>query len=475
MPYTNYSPDTHSNAQLIDALFLNKAGLSIDYDSFQLRYGVVSNKVTSLSFYDGSLNLGIGAGLFLSTGSGVPGQTNTSGSYSGSFTNSPAQGDEDLSNAIHTAFGNAGAIRDTTSMSFSFQVTDPAVKSVRFDLIFGSEEYPEYSDSSYVDIAGVFINGVNHALFNGMSSQPLSVLKNNLSAGNFINNTASVRQIEFDGVSSKLEIIAPVQMGTNTIKIGVADTGDSAWDSGLFVANFAATNIDGFGLADVIELPPGKTPVEDTAGNQIYKLGDGYNHLILKGGNDVVEGSPQGVSYVNLEYGLADLLGASFANGVLSLQGPTGSAVLSNISKVGLQDILVALDTHKGQATWNAMALLNAAIEEVNIPSLLSQWSAAAENTSISQLAQNFLNHYFPQGLPSEVLVAHLLKTLTGVQGTTQQINDIAGLVGTGNVFANNGELFAAAAQLDLNTNEFASLVGNPVALDKAIYDSAII
>ena len=357
--------------------------------------------MTSLSFYDGSLNLGIGAGLFLSTGSGVPGQTNTSGSYSGSFTNSPAQGDEDLSNAIHTAFGNAGTIRDTTSMSLSFQVTDPAVKSVRFDLIFGSEEYPEYSDSSYVDIAGVFINGVNHALFNGMSSQPLSVLKNNLSAGNFINNTASVRQIEFDGVSSKLEIIAPVQMGTNTIKIGVADTGDSAWDSGL--------------------------------------------------------------------------LGASFANGVLSLQGPTGSAVLSNISKVGLQDILVALDTHKGQATWNAMALLNAAIEEVNIPSLLAQWSAAAENTGISQLAQNFLDHYFPQGLPSEVLVAHLLKTLTGVQGTTQQIYDIAGLVGTGNVFANNGELFAAAAQLDLNTNEFASLVGNPVALDKGIYDSAII
>ena len=74
-----------------------------------------------------------------------------------------------------------------------------------------------------------------------------------------------------------------------------------------------------------------------------------------------------------------------------------------------------------------------------------------------------------------EVLVAHLLKTLTGVQGTTLQINDIAGLVGTGNVFANNGELFAAAAQLDLNTNEFASLVGNPVALDKGIYDSAII
>lgn len=482
MPYTNYDAATHTSTQLIDALFLNKAGLAVNYDSFQLTYGVVSSydngttiPVNSISFYDGSLNLGIGAGLFLSSGKGIVPTSNTQSGFTGSFENFDQEPDADLQNAVHTAFGGAGTVRDFTSLSFSFVVTDPAIKGIRFDLVFGSDEYPEYVNSSYVDIAGVFVNGANYALFNGTASQPLSVLESNLSAGNFINNSDSVRSIEYDGISSKLEIIAPVQLGTNTIKIAIGDTGDKILDSGLFVANLAAANIDGFGLAEVVTLPAGKTPTEDSLGNQIYKLSDGFNYLKLLGGNDVVEGSSGGVSYISLAYGLADLLGASFANGVLSLQGPTGSAILSNVSKVGLQDVLVALDTKQGEATWEAMALLNAAIKTVAAPQLLAQWSAAAENTAdMNQLAQDFLNHYFPQGLPTEALIGHLLNTVAGIQGTMEQIQGLADLVGTGKTFANNGEFLAFAAQLDLNTNQFADLVGNLVVLDKQVYESAI-
>lgn len=484
MPYTNYDAATHTSTQLIDALFLNKAGLAVNYDSLQLIYGVTSSydyatstttAVNSLSFYDGSLNLGIGAGLLLTSGYGVIPTSNSQSGYGTSFENFYQEPDADLKNAVDIAFSGAGSITDFTSLSFSFEVTDPSIKSIRFDLVFGSDEYPEYVNSSYVDIAGVFVNGVNYALFNGTASQPLSVLESNLSAGNFINNSDGVRSIEYDGISSKLEIIAPVQLGTNTIKIAIGDTGDSAYDSGLFVANLAAANIDGFGLAEVVTLPGGKTPTDDSLGNQIYKLSDGFSYLNLLGGNDVVEGTDDGVSYINLAYGLADLLGASFANGVLSLQGPTGSAILSNVSKVGLQDILVALDTNQGEATWDAMALLNATLKSVAIPQLLAQWSAAAENaTDMNQLAQDFLNYYFPQGLSTEVLVGHLLNTVAGIQGTTEQIQGLADLIGEGKTFANNGEFLAFAAQLELNTNQFADLVGNLVVLDKQVYESAI-
>ena len=484
MPYTNYDAATHTSTQLIDALFMNKAGIAVNYESFQLTYGVVSSydyatstttAVNSISFYDGSLNLGIGAGLFLSSGNGIVPTSNSESSYGYAFENFLQEPDAELQNTVKAAFSGAGTVTDFTSLSFSFQVTDPSIKSIRFDLVFGSDEYPEYVNSSYVDIAGVFVNGVNYALFNGTASQPLSVLENNLSAGNFINNTGNVRSIEYDGISSKLEIIAPVQLGTNTIKIAIGDTGDADYDSGLFVANLAAANIDGFGLAEVVTLSSGKTPTEDSLGNQIYKLSDGFNYLKLLGGNDVVEGSSGGVSYVSLAYGLAELLGASFANGVLSLQGPTGSSILSNVSKVGLQDILVALDTNQGQATWSAMALLNATINDAAIPQLLAQWSAAAETTTdMNQLAQNFLNYYFPQGLSTEALVGHLLSTVAGIQGTTDQIQSLADLVGTGKTFANNGEFLAFASQLDLNTSQFADLVGNLVVLDKQIYESAI-
>jgi hypothetical protein len=481
MPFTNYDAATHTSAQLIDALFLNKNGLVINYESFQLMYGVVDNGATdittSLSFYDGSLNLGISAGLFLSSGSGIVPTSNTESNFSGEFADFNLDPDAELQTAVHAAFDGAGEVTDFTTLSFSFEVTDPSVKGIRFDLVFGSDEYPEFVDSPYVDIAGVFVNGKNYALFNGEATQPLSVLKNNLAAGNFIDNSATIRNIEFDGLSAKLEIVAPVQFGVNTIKVAIGDTGDTVLDSGLFVANFAPSNYQGFGLTEVISLATGKVAANDNLGNQLYKLDGGFNYLNLLGGDDIVEVSPSsvGVSYVNVPYAFSELLGGGFSGGVLSLQGPTGSSILSNVSKVGLKDILVAMDTNQGEATWNAMALLNAAIKSANDPALLAQWSAAAETAGdLNALAKSFLDHYFPSGLPVEALVGHLLGTVAGIQGNQELIGNIVDQIGEGKTFATASDFFGFAAGLDLNTSQFADLVGNLVVLDKQVYDSLL-
>ena len=415
MTFSNYAPESTTTTQLVDAVLSNSAGFTVDLASVQLHYGVIVDystedgstiERTSLSFYDGSLNLGIGAGLLLTSGNGVVPTTNTDSSYSYSFDSaSTLEGpdapdsptDAELENVVHAAFSGAGSVTDYTSLSFTFTVTDPSVKGVRFELIFGSDEYPEYSDSSFVDIAAVLVNGTNYALFNQQQTQPLSILDQNLAAGNFIDNAEGQRTIEYDGVSTKLEIVAPVVQGVNTIKFAIGDTGDSAYDSGLFIANMAATNLQGFGLAETIPIQGATAPVSDKEGNQIYQMSDAYTTLVLTGGDDIVQGSQTGTEYIKFAYSIAELLGGGWADGVLTLEGPSGSTVMENIDKVALGNQLFAFDTQEGQATWEAMALLNSVLGSTGNAQLLAQWSAAAEDaSSFDALASNFLNFYFP-------------------------------------------------------------------------------
>ena len=106
--------------------------------------------------------------------------------------------------------------------------------------MFGSDEFPEFVDSSYVDIAGVFVNGVNDALFNGNSKQPLSVIGTNLAQGGFQDNTSGALPIKDDSFMRLVSVVVQVQQGVNTLKIGVADAGDHILNSGLFVSNVRA-------------------------------------------------------------------------------------------------------------------------------------------------------------------------------------------------------------------------------------------
>ncbi len=490
MAFTNYTPDSHTTSQLVGSVLASTAGFNVDLSSVQLHYGVVvdypgggsSVDRTSLSFYDGSLNLGIGAGLLLTSGNGVVPTTNSDHDFGGSFASASTltgpdspdtPTDTELQNAVEAAFSGAGSVRDYTSLAFTFTVTDPSVKGIRFDLVFGSDEYPEYKDSSYVDIAAVFVNGTNYALFNQQQTQPLSIISQNLAAGNFIDNSAGQRSIEYDGVSAKLEIVASVVQGVNTIKFAIGDTGDSNLDSGLFIANMAATNLQGFGLAEVVPVQGATAPVTDKNGNQIYQMNDAFTTLLLSSGDDIVQGSQTGIDYLKFAYSVGDLLGGSLSNGILTLQGPSGSTVMENVDKVAIGNQLFALDTQKGEATWEAMALLNSVLGSTGNAQLLAQWSAAAEDTAtFDALASSFLNFYFPSGLPTETLVSHLFTTLLGAAPTTEQLDSLVGSIGSGKSFSNNAAFLSYAAQLDVNTNDLVQLTGSIVGLDFQTYES---
>ena len=268
-----YDPTVDSETDLTNALLAASSGISS-----------ISNIVLDASgqeavnFYDGSLALGIGSGLLLTSGT-TPGITNTVGWFGtdnsavpgGTFYN----GDANIDAVVNTVFQTQSY--DATTLSFDFIVADPTNTSVTFDLVFGSDEYPEWVDQ-FVDCAVVLVNGVNYALFNHDPLHPLSVVSSNLAAGYFQDNAGSTFPIEYDGVSYVLKIVAPIISGTNHIEIGIADTGDHIYDSGICIAGLSAGDIPGSGV--VITPPPGTDNSDGLTGS----LQDEY--FDLKAGND---------------------------------------------------------------------------------------------------------------------------------------------------------------------------------------------
>lgn len=264
-----YTPYDGANAmQLANALNLAGSGINIvsaTYTGF--------NGATSLIAAGGS------QGVLATTGNGTPNTTNTVGSY-GEDNNQP--GDADLDAIIYGVFSGAGDTQDATRIDIQFTVVDPSLISISLSALFGSDEFPEFSNTSFVDIAAILVDGVNYALFNGEATQPLSVLEQNLTAGNFVDNLDGHLPIEYDGISTELVIVAPLNttLQTHTLSIMIADTGDGIYDSGIFLSALTATNRAGSGGTKLI--------VEGSSGSDLYQGGDYAEQYFGGEGNDTV-------------------------------------------------------------------------------------------------------------------------------------------------------------------------------------------
>ncbi|MFO1159077.1 MAG: choice-of-anchor L domain-containing protein [Reyranellaceae bacterium] len=280
--------------KIATALLAPSAGITIGNVSLN------ASGAEAVDLYDGSLTaLGIGPGLLLTSGT-TPGTSNTIGWFGqdNSGISGFANGDPSIDAVVNTVFQTQSY--DATTLSFDFVAADPGATSISFDVVFGSDEYPEWVDQ-FVDCAVVMVNGVNYALFNHDPSHPLSVVSANLAAGYFQDNASKVLPIEYDGVSHVLKIVAPISSGvTNHIKIGIADTGDHIYDSGLFLANLSAGNIPGSGVVVTAPTPctDGSDSVGGTAKDEYFALLGGDDTCYAGGGDDIVDaGSGNDVVY----------------------------------------------------------------------------------------------------------------------------------------------------------------------------------
>ncbi len=171
------------------------------------------------------------SGVILSTGrardiTNSTGQANQSGSTT---TNTWGVNNDPGFNALA-----GGRTYDAAWLDIDFIPTGDTLK---MQFVFASDEYPEWVNSIYNDIVGVWSNGtpVDLAVGNG-DTDPGNVNQTN-TQNLYIDNTGSAYNTEMDGFTVTMTLTIPVNPGVvNSLRIGIADVGDSSYDSNLLIA-----------------------------------------------------------------------------------------------------------------------------------------------------------------------------------------------------------------------------------------------
>jgi hypothetical protein len=171
-------------------------------------------------------------GIILSTGyvadfTNSHGGTNTNMSTGRSTNTSGVNGDADL-DALAGTNTFDGAILEA---SFT-----PDGSVLTLDFVLSSEEFPEYF-AAYNDTIGVWVNGVQATITVGDGTASVANINDGTAENLYVDNTGDQFNTEMDGFTVTLSFTAPVNPGVpNTIKIGVADGGDSNYDTNLLIA-----------------------------------------------------------------------------------------------------------------------------------------------------------------------------------------------------------------------------------------------
>ncbi len=172
-----------------------------------------------------------------------------------------------------------------------------------FTYVFGSDEYNEYVCSSFNDVFGFFLSGgaysdENIALIPG-TDPPIPVAINNVNNGSvgssgsedncdddqlansayFVDNTDGLT-VEYDGYTTPLNATLAVEPGTEyTLRLAIADAGDSAFDSGVFIqAGSVISAVCDAGDIEIVDLGSLEICIDDLM--PVYDLsnnGDGTN------------------------------------------------------------------------------------------------------------------------------------------------------------------------------------------------------
>lgn len=293
-------------ATLADTLFLNVPGLtvnSVNLSGFGDQFGTFTNA-------SGTYGLP-SQGIVLSTGN-VNDYSDGPNTDSGNTT-AFGEGDNGASAAqealLDPITGGGFDHFDVAQLTIEFNV-GPGIDSVTFFGTFGSEEFPEFTGSEFVDGFGLFVNGTNRAFVNGdpinidhpdfigavndddfpdfpdggegppfeeggeFDLPPLAI--NAVEPGD--PRLALVTGTELDGVLAPdvnpvLRFDVPVSEGTNVFDIIIADTSDDVLDSTIYLSSFLPTEIDlNDGGTEFTPLLPGDT--DPNTGAFIFDLPD---------------------------------------------------------------------------------------------------------------------------------------------------------------------------------------------------------
>lgn len=133
---------------------------------------------------------------------------------------------------------------DAAVLSFTFV---PDADRVYIEYVFTSEEYNEYVNSGYDDVAAFFVDGANCATTPGGGRVSVNTVNNGNPLGSggsnphlYRNNDRSdgggAIDTEMDGLTLVMVCVARVNPGVvNTLRLAISDVGDSSSDSNVFI------------------------------------------------------------------------------------------------------------------------------------------------------------------------------------------------------------------------------------------------
>ncbi len=260
-------------------------------DGIQILSASYTGDAASAGIYSGALTTipGISptdSGVILSTGRAAD------------FTNS--SGTTDTNTSTGTSTDTAGVDGDAQLTAEAGAATyDGAILQANFipdgdwltmQFVFSSEEYPEYVNGGYNDAFGVWVNG-NFVPVTVTVGGQVSIDTVNPGANQnlYVSNANDTYNTEMDGFTYVLSFKAPVHAGqVNTIKIGIADAGDTAYDSNLLIMG---DSVQTYALAfdDRVQLTPNSSRVFDILAND-RDMTDGGLTITKINGISVVPG-----------------------------------------------------------------------------------------------------------------------------------------------------------------------------------------
>jgi len=280
--YTNsYSQATFTSGSTAAALATQITGPGITITNPVIttgdgtQRGIFSNGIAGAS-------LQLDSGIILTTSSVTEAfSTNSSGSISINAPGPVTYSDTELVGI------EPQATRDV--ILFEFDATlGPLASVLTIDYQFMSDEYNEYVCSGFNDTFGYFITSDTTAPYTGYTNIALvpgtantvaiGSINNGVSTGGgicadltqaalFIDNTGGGVTMEFDGMTKKLRASATglVPGQTYHVKLAIADSGDSSWDSAVLVnliSGFADHDNDG--ITDDIDVDDDNDGILDT-------------------------------------------------------------------------------------------------------------------------------------------------------------------------------------------------------------------
>jgi len=191
-------------------------------------------ETSSGTFTNASGTYGIGPGVILSTGAveSYGDGPNLAEDWSTSFGIPATSAQEALLDPITTVGPDSYDHFDVTELIVYFDM-QPGFDSARFNVVFGSEEFPEYVSDGYFDGFGMFLNGTNVAFVNAL---PVNITHPAM---------AALGGTELDGVlapggSPLLVFGGPVHPTGNSLRFIIGDREDPILDSTVYISSLRA-------------------------------------------------------------------------------------------------------------------------------------------------------------------------------------------------------------------------------------------